>query len=70
MNKNLLKEMILPMFWLFFFIVYTKIDNKNINLNRQDKSEIRNVTGSAENNKLTNSNSKMKFTKAVYISRY
>lgn len=70
MNKNLLKEMILPSFWLFFFIAHSKLKEKNNKLENQNRSEIRKITGLAGNNNLIIKDPKIKFTNAVYLSGY
>lgn len=70
MNKNFLKEMILPSFWLFFFIVYSNIPNKDNQLDKQTKLELKNMTGSAGNSKSIVPGSKTTLTGAVYIHGY
>lgn len=69
--KNLLKELVLPAFWLFFFIAFSKSevrDNKvkkvnNTELKKQDLSKM-------EGGNPINKNKEATFTKAIYLSGY
>ena len=75
MKKTLLKESILPAFWVFFFLVSSKSetrvnglknDNKvpvNTGIKKQDLSE------SGGSNSI-NKNKEVTFTKAVYLSGF
>ena len=40
--KNLLKELILPSFWLFFFIVSSKSEDKVNKFKKADNTELKN----------------------------
>lgn len=70
MKKKILKEMILPLFWLFFFMVYTNIEDKNNTLEKEDEFEIRRATGLVGIDKSRMTVTKIPFTNAVFISRY
>ena len=76
MKKTLLKESILPAFWVFFFLVSSKGDTRvnelknadntvpvNIGIKKQDLSE------SGGSNSI-NKNKEVTFTKAVYLSGF
>lgn len=70
MKKNLLKELILPAFWLFFFVVSSKSDAKH-NLNRADNIELKkqDISTSEVTNGM-NSNKAATFTKALFLSGF
>lgn len=72
MKKNLLKELILPAFWLFFFIVSSKSDAKNNELNRADNIELKNpdISSSEVTNGINNNSKAVKFTKALFLSGF
>ena len=70
MNKNFLKELILPAFWLLFFIISSKND-KTINLKKESGIEVKKQIGAAaETGDVTDKNKEAKFTKAVYLSGF
>ena len=70
--KNLLKELILPSFWLFFFIVSSKSEDKvnklkktdNIEFKKQDGISVSGATNAIDKNK------EATFIKAVYLSGF
>ena len=65
MKKTLLKELILPSFWLFFFIVSPESEVKT-QLKKQDDTELKkqeNIFAASE----PDTGKKMKFTKAVFL---
>lgn len=73
MKKNIVKELILPAFWLFFFIVMPKSEIKDNKLKRADNTELKKdipapaATNTLNKNKET---TEATFTKAVYLSGY
>ena len=76
MKKHLLKESILPAFWLFFFMVSSKSDGKINELKKADNTVPVNIrikkqdmAVSASDN-ATNKNKGATFTKAVYLLGY
>ena len=70
MRKNLLRELILPSFWLFFFIVSPKSENKE-KIKKVDKTELKKQDGIPfyEAN-VANKNKEATFIKAVYLSGF
>jgi len=68
MNSNLLKDMILPSFWLFFFLVYSNTNDRNNSLINQNKTEIKKVTGSAGNDNSNISVTKKQSGQTIYVS--
>lgn len=76
MKRNLLKESILPAFWLFVFIVSSKSDGKNNDLKKAGNTNpvnigIKNqdISASGASNSI-NKNKEATFTKAVYLSGF
>jgi len=70
--KNLLKELILPSFWLFFFIVSSKSEDKVNKLKKTDNIEFKKQDGISVSG-ATNAIDKTKeatFIKAVYLSGF
>lgn len=68
MKKTLLKELILPSFWLFFFIVSPKNDESN-QLKKEDDIELKkqgDIFATSEDDTAKEA----RFTKAVYLSGY
>ena len=76
MNRNLLKESILPAFWVFFFIVSSNSDAKNNEFKKADNAVPKNIgikdqdlsASGASNN--INKNKEATFTKAIYLSGF
>jgi hypothetical protein len=68
MKKILSKELILPSFWLFFFIVSPKNDVP-INEVKKDNTEVKKQEASGGGNAI-NKNKEASFTKAVYLSGF
>ena len=71
MKKTLLRELILPSFWLFFFIVSPKSDKTTTQLKKGNDTELKKQDGidifaAAEKNKIKQA----RFAKAVYLSRF
>lgn len=71
MKKNLSKELILPAFWLFFFIVTPKSEVKDNKLKKADNTELKkqDISTPGASNAI-NKNKEATFTKAVYLSGY
>ena len=73
MTKNLLKESILPAFWLFFFIASSKSEVKIKDLRKADNTELKikkqDISAGSSDNTLEK-NKELSFTKAVYITGY
>jgi hypothetical protein len=76
MNRNLLKESILPAFWVFFFIVSSKSDAKNNEFKKADNVVPKNIgiknqdlSASGASNSI-NKNKEVTFTKAIYLSGF
>jgi hypothetical protein len=71
MKKNFLKEMILPAFWLLFFIITPKSEVKDNKLKKADNTELKrqNIPEPEVGNAI-NKNKEATFTKAVYLSGY
>ena len=70
--KNLLKELILPSFWLFFFIVSSKSEDKVNKLKKTDNTELKKqdgISASGATNGI-NKNKEATFIKAVYLSGF
>jgi uncharacterized membrane protein len=70
--KNLLKELILPSFWLFFFIVSSKSEDKVNKLKKADNTELKKqdgISASGATNGI-NKNKEATFIKAVYLSGF
>lgn len=69
MNKNILQELVLPSFWLFFFIVSpasdAKVDQlqktKNIEIKKQDDIPVLETSNTIDKNK------EATLIKAVYL---
>lgn len=71
MKKNLLKELILPAFWLFFFIVTPKSEIRDIKLKKADNTELKKQDILAPGaSSVINKNKEVAFTKAVYLAGY
>ena len=68
--KKLLKELILPAFWVFFFIVTPKSEIKDNNLKRADNTELKKDIPAPAATNTINKNKEAIFTKAVYLSGY
>lgn len=66
--KKLLKELILPAFWLFFFIVTPKSEIKDNKLKRADNTELKKDMPAPGATNAVNKNKEAIFTKAVYLS--
>ena len=70
MKKNLLKELILPSFWLFFFLVYsTNNDAKVSNVKNVNNAEIKTRQDRGILSKI-NKDKEATFTKGVYLSGF
>ena len=76
MKRNLLKESILPAFWLFVFIFSSKSDAENNDLKRTGNTNpvnigIKNqdISAPGASNSI-NKNKEATFTKAVYLSGF
>lgn len=69
MKKLLSKELILPSFWLFFFIVYPKNEQKIDRSKKADNIEVKKQEASEGYNGI-NKNKEATFTKAVYLSGF
>lgn len=73
MKKTLLKELILPSFWLFFFIVSPKND-QSTQLKKGNGTELEkqdDIYAVAEKNKIKQAGfTKAEFTRAVYLSGF
>lgn len=69
MKKILSKELILPFFWLFFFIVSPKNENKIGRVKKADRTEVKTQEASGDVNSI-NKNKEAIFTKAVYLSGF
>ena len=70
MKKKISNELILPAFWLFFFIITPKSDIKDNKLKRADNTELnKDIPAPAATNAI-NKNKEATFTKAVYLSGY
>lgn len=67
MRKNLADELILPAFWLFFFMVYSTDDRKT-SLKNSDKLELKRDDISAGIK--TGTIKETTFTKAVYLTGF
>ena len=70
--KNLFKELILPSFWLFFFIVSSKSEDKVNKLKKADNTELKKqdgISASGATNGI-NKNKEATFIKAVYLSGF
>ena len=73
MNKNVLKELILPSFWLFFFIVYSKEGDNSVTLKNERDIAIKqrqDISTAAANNYTTGENKESRFTKAIYLAGF
>ena len=70
MKKNLSKELILPAFWVFFFIVTPKSQIKDNKLKRADNTELKKDITVPSATNAVNQNKEATFTKAVYLSGY
>ena len=69
MKKTLLKEFILPSFWLFFFIVSPKSEDRTNDLKQGNKIELKkqgDIFAASEDNKTK----KIRVTRAVYLSGF
>jgi uncharacterized membrane protein len=70
--KNLFKELILPSFWLFFFIVSSKSEDKVNKFKKTDNTELKKqdgISASGATNGI-NKNKEATFIKAVYLSGF
>jgi hypothetical protein len=68
MKKILSKELILPSFWLFFFIVSPK-NEVNVNQLKKESTEVKKQEASGGTNAV-NKNKEATFTKAVFLSGF
>lgn len=69
MTKNLLKELILPSFWLFFFLVSPKNADKVDQSKKVDNIEVKKQEPSGTASSI-NKNKEATFTNAVYLSGF
>lgn len=65
MKKTFLQDLILPTFWLLFFMVSSKSERRIENFKKEEKTELRNVNlREATNGKEKEAN----FTKAIFLT--
>ena len=71
MAKNLLKESILPAFWLFFFIASSKGEKQIKEIRKADNIELKkqNMSTAGGENSI-DKNKQAGFTKAMYLSGF
>ncbi|HUS00435.1 MAG TPA: hypothetical protein VMY77_01840 [Chitinophagaceae bacterium] len=70
MKKSFLKELVLPAFWLFFFIVSPKSQVKDNKLKKADNTELNKDIPAPGASNVINKNKEATFTKAIYLSGY
>ncbi len=70
MTKNLLKELILPSFWLFFFLVSPKNEGKIDQLKKEDNIGVKRQETKAAGIKNKEATKEATFTNAVYLSGF
>lgn len=68
MNKSLLKELILPAFWLFFFAVSSKSDVKVNELKKEENTVTEQEISTPGASHAVNKNKVSTSTKAVFLS--
>ena len=70
MKKILSKELILPAFWVFFFIVSPKSEAKVEELKKAENTEIKKQEPLSGGYNAINKNKEATFTKAVFLSGF
>ena len=72
MKKTLLKELILPAFWLVFFTFSSKSDPRVNELKKADNTELKKpvIESPGASNEDNNKNEKVTFTKAIYLAGF
>lgn len=68
MKKSLLKELILPAFWLFFFTVSSKSDAKVNELKKEDNTVNKQEISAPGTSHPVNKNKEAAFTKTLFLS--
>lgn len=70
MKKFLSKELILPSFWLFFFMVSPKSEAKVDSLKNANNTEVKKQKLLSGGYNAINKNKEATFTKAVFLSGF